>query len=350
MITTSDIQRHVEQQGFSLVGVLPVEKSRTAAAFESWVDDGMHGTMDWIAREDAVEKRKDPRKILKDAQSVITLGFSYTPQAVPQELLDDPSRGIIARYAWYDDYHKVLKKRLIRLGKSVHGQILEDGGPEYDWKAYVDTGPFLERDWANRAGLGFVGRNSMLINFQKGSYVFLAEILTAAPLPHIIEKPRGGCANCTSCVDKCPTQAIVADRTIDARRCIAYLTIELRESIPEEFRPLMKNRIFGCDICQEVCPWNGHAKAVDHEDYRVREDLIAPPLEQLLFFDDEAFNERFRGSPIRRAKRHGFMRNVAIALGNWGTADAERLLREIQQKDDSVLVQEHVEWALKQCK
>lgn len=349
-ISVEGLQSLIASEGFELFGVLPIGKSETYPALQKWIDAGMHADMDWMSREDAMEKREDPRNILSTAKYVITLAFNYAPYEISQELLDDPSRGIIARYALYDDYHKVIKKRLVRLGKALSVKV---GG--CDWKAYVDTGPFLEREWAERAGLGFTGRNSLLINNKLGSYLFLSEILVSAELPVIQYEKKGSCARCTNCMDKCPTGAIVADRTVDARKCISYLTIEHKGSIPEQFRPLMRNRIYGCDICQEVCPWNQNRGEQEKSDFKIREQLVAPKLEQLLIFDEDEFRERFAGSPIRRAKREGFMRNVSIALGNFGasahadSADAKQLLHIIQKHDDSAVVQEHVDWALKRC-
>ncbi len=345
MISKEQITALVQENGFDLHGVVPIGKSTTFTALETWLEKGMNGTMQWMSREDTVEKREDPHAILPNAQSVIVLAFNYTPPEIPEELLNDPSRGIIARYALYDDYHDIVGDKLKRIGEGI--ERAHDG--LMDWKAYVDTGPFLEREWAQRAGLGFIGKNSNLINYQVGSYLFLAEILVSIPLPTMKKEENGGCARCTNCITGCPTNAIVADKTVDARKCISYMTIEHKGEIPEWMRPLMKNRIYGCDICQEVCPWNQRKQdAVEKSDFLVRADLVAPKLESLLFFDDESFREKFTKSPIKRAKREGFMRNVSVALGNWKYADAMRLLEEIIEKDPSELVQEHARWGLRQ--
>ncbi|MFH1426382.1 MAG: tRNA epoxyqueuosine(34) reductase QueG [Candidatus Kerfeldbacteria bacterium] len=340
--TIQKAEQAVRQGGFDVFGVLPIGPSCTVPKLVEWIDAGMHGDMGWMAREDAVGKRANPAEILPNAQSIILLGFQYTPPPIPDELLNDPSRGIIARYALYDDYHDVVKKKLKVLAESLQQEL-----GAFDWKAYVDTGPFLEREWAERAGLGFVGRNSNLINFNVGSYLFLAEMIVSIDLPEWKgpdnKGARGSCANCRNCIEACPTKAIVADKTIDSNRCISYLTIEHKGVVPEELRPLMKNRIYGCDICQEVCPWNNKKNASDKPDFQIREDLVAPKLETLLFFDDESFRERFRKSPILRAKREGFMRNIAIALSNWGTEEANELLRVIKKNDPSELVRQHAE-------
>jgi epoxyqueuosine reductase len=336
-----DIAAYAQSLGFELTGCLRIHPSTTSDALHTWLEQGMQGTMDWMARPDAVQKREDPRVILPSAKSVIVLAYQYTPEQIPAELLNDPSRGIIARYALYDDYHKVVGDALETLAQELVRSV---GVKEY--RAYVDTGPILEREWAEAAGLGFTGRNANLINYQNGSYLFLCEILVDVELPEITRRKIGSCGTCHACGNACPTGAIVADRTIDARKCISYLTIEHRGSIPEWIRPLMKNRIYGCDICQEVCPWNGKPKAQQKPQFPVREDLVAPKLETLLHFDDESFRAQFAKSPIKRAKREGFMRNVSIALGNWGTHDAELLLRDIIARDQSPIVQEHAQWAL----
>jgi epoxyqueuosine reductase len=358
-----ELRRIVRSHGFQLFGMMPLGESQTFSHLVEWLDEGMEGAMDWMAREDAVEKRADPAAILPGSRSVMTLAFSYAPQnPIPDELLNDPSRGVIARYALYDDYHDVVKKKLIAIGREVSALLAESGvetnmidADALTWKAYVDTGPFLEREWAQRAGLGFIGRNANLINVTLGSYLFLSEILFTADLPEMKQELRGSCARCTNCVGKCPTGAIVADKTIDARKCISYQTIEQRGSIPEWIRPLMGNRIYGCDICQEVCPWNKNRKVETAGDFVVREDLVAPKFETLLFFDDASFAQRFRKSPIKRAKREGFMRNVAVGLGNWAArvdrddaAEAVRLLELMKRNESSALVQEHVDWALTQ--
>lgn len=338
-----DIGARAAVLGFELVGCLPIGKSTTTESLKQWLTAGMQGTMEWMARPDALAKRADPQLILPSAKSIIVMAYQYTPPMIPLHLLNDPSRGIIARYALYDDYHKVLEGKLAALAEQLRAQA-----GVVEWKAYVDTGPILEREWAEAAGLGFTGRNANLINYQKGSYLFLCELIVDVELPQMTQRKIGSCGTCHNCSKACPTGAIVDDRTIDARKCISYLTIEHRGSIPEWIRPLMKNRIYGCDICQEVCPWNSKPQAQHKPDFVVREDLVAPPLEVLLFFDDEAYRERFAKSPIKRAKREGFMRNVAIALGNWGTRDAQLLLRDMERRDPSLLVQEHVAWALSQ--
>jgi len=339
------ISRIIHEEGFELWGSIPIQKSHTFAALKTWVSEGMHAGMDWMAKEESILKREFPQRLMPDATTLLVLGYSYAPALISNELLNDPSRGIIARYALYDDYHNVLRKKCEHIAE----QLKKLCG-KCEWKAYVDTGPLLEREWAHCAGLGFVGRNSNIIHHRLGSYIFLAELLLNVELPVMQVASRGSCAQCTNCMRDCPTQAIVRNRCVDARRCISYLTIEERGSIPEWVRPLMKNRIYGCDMCQEVCPWNRIAQPQQKNDFRVREELVAPQLSTLLFFDDDAFRTHFHGSPIKRAKREGFMRNIAVALGNWGSKEAYQLLQKIIGQDPSPLVREHAKWAIRQCK
>lgn len=358
---TAVINRIAKQElGFSQVGIISAKPAVTFGAFSDWVDQGFHGTMDWMHSEGRKQKRQDVRNIMPSAKSIITLAYSYYTQDLPEEILQDPSRGIFARYTWGRDYHKVLKKKLLTL----IDRIQEEVGHTIEAKAYVDTGPLLERELAERAGLGFVGKNSMLINAAYGSYLFVCEVLIdqeCEPLTHrqpgsrarAESRPQtsqwGGCRNCTKCIDICPTKAIISPGVIDARKCISYLTIEHRTAIPEEFRSLMKNRIYGCDICQEICPWNQTASAKAHQSDWLEADiqLQAPKLADLAQLTEEDFFERFKGTPIMRVKRSGLLRNVAVALGNWGSSEAQPSLELLAQEDDA-LIREHAEWGLKQ--
>lgn len=336
-----EIESVVTRFGFDLFGIVPITKSRNAEQLDAWLAHGMYGNMEWMARESSVAKRKDPLQIMPEAKRLLVLAYQYTPPVIPVELLNDPSRGIIARYALYNDYHDLIENKI----ELLVGALQQQHG-EFSWKAYIDTGPILEREWATTAGLGFIGRNSNLINSRLGSYLFLAEVLVDTELPVTEQVVKRNCARCNSCRVKCPTQAIVQDKVIDARLCISYQTIESKACIPEELRPLLKNRIYGCDICQEVCPWNKNVAAQTKADFKVRPELIAPPLKSLLFFTDQEFHDFFRKSPIKRVKREGFMRNVSVALGNWGSAEAKVLLEQIIKNDPSDLVREHGSWGL----
>lgn len=335
-----------QELGFTSVAIIPAEPTTTFSQYSSWVDDGFYGSMEWMQAGERKQKRSDVRNIMPTAKSIITLSYSYYTADIPDIILNDPSRGIFARYAWGRDYHKVLEKKL----QIFISRLKELIGPSIKAKAYVDTGPVLERALAARAGLGFIGKNSMLINSALGSYLFIAEIIIdqeCEPLP--ARDNRGACRLCTKCIDKCPTQAIVKPFVIDARQCISYLTIENKGSIPEKLRPLLKNRIYGCDICQEVCPWNSTAKAKSHKSDWLEAELEqqAPKLTALAKLTDETFLARFQGTPITRVKRGGLLRNVAVALGNWGTNEAGEALTWLAQDKDS-LVREHASWGLKQ--
>lgn len=332
-----------EELGFSLVGITPAEPTTTFSKFSNWLAKDFQGTMQWIHTEGRKEKRADVRSVMPTAKTVITLAYSYYTQDIPPEILNDPSRGIFARYAWGRDYHKVLKKKLQQLIMRIQQEI----GHDIEAKAYVDTGPVLERALAERAGLGFIGKNSMLINSALGSYLFLSEIIIDQDCEPVTQKKRGGCRTCTKCIDICPTKAIVSPYVIDARKCISYLTIENRGPIPEDIRPLLKNRIYGCDICQEVCPWNSTPGSKSHHSDWLEADIEkqAPKLADLALLTDGTFLQRFQGSPIMRVKRTGLLRNVAVALGNWGVPEAVVSLEHLANDADP-LVQEHARWGL----
>ena len=323
-----------------MVGVTTANKRKTGKFLVDWVDNNMHATMEWMPR--STEDRLNPSRVLPNAKSIISLGMSYNVQDIAPELLNDPSRGIIARYALADDYHDVLLPYLEKLSDYLREHL-----PGVNTRYYVDTGPVLERDVAREAGLGHVGRNANLIHPKLGSFVFLAEILIDKELPETRGDGPGTCASCDRCMVACPTSAIVRERTIDANRCISFLTIENRGAIPEELRPLMKNRIYGCDICQEVCPWNKIAQKTRSKIFQLRPELIAPKLAELAQLTEDDFREKFRKSPIKRAKYHGFMRNVAVGLGNWKHNDARESLGYLSEHPHE-LVREHAAWGLAQ--
>jgi epoxyqueuosine reductase len=304
--------------------------------------------------------------VLPAAQSVVVVGLSYFVLDPPAELWRDPSRGRIARYAWGLDYHDVMLPRLRELGDFVE----QEAGRTVNRRIYVDTGPVLERDFAAQAGLGFIGKNTLLINPRIGSYLFLGEILVDVELDYDEPAPDGGasclidltglkdlsglgaskrlgtCGNCTRCLDICPTYAFPAPYILDSNRCISYLTIELKGSIAPELRPLMGNWIFGCDECQEICPWVRRYSQRTRESFLSYDpDWVAPKLIDLMKLDEAAFRARFKGTPILRAKRRGLLRNVAIALGNWGSPETLPVLEQALQ-DPEPLIQEHAAWAI----
>jgi epoxyqueuosine reductase len=291
--------------------------------------------------ERTVEKRTHPARVLEGVRSVIILAASYhlpgRPDAPP-----DPARGVIARYARHADYHDVLAPRLMELVTWLHE--LAGHGTRSLW--YLDTGPLLERDLAERAGVGFIGKHTNLIGRELGNWFFLGEILTTALLePDPPERNR--CGTCERCLKACPTMAITAPFQLDARRCISYLTIELKGAIPEELRGLMGRRIFGCDDCLEACPWNRFAREGRLMRSHRRDDLEQPELIELLGLDQQAFKKRFAGTPILRARRRGLLRNVCVALGNVGTSAALHALTRAAADPDA-LIAEHARWAIQQ--
>ncbi len=344
-LTAKDIADHGRRLGFDLVGIASPAPPTTIERYQTWLQSGLHGDMAYLARPDAVAKRADPSLILPGVRSVVVVGINYHTAPLPADLGDDPSRGIIARYARGDDYHDWLAARLELLAAYIQASNHEPVA----YRAYVDTGPILERELAARAGLGFVGKNTNLIVPGLGSWLFLGELLLTAELPTSTrDAHEGTCGDCTRCLDACPTGALVAPYLLDARRCISYLTIELKGAIPAELRPLAGNRIFGCDVCQEVCPWNRRfSRPTSEPAFRPRPGTSAPPLIDLLALDSDGFRRRFKDSPIARAKRRGLLRNVAVALGNWGDCAAVEPLTHAL-RDDEPLIRGHAAWALGQ--
>ena len=296
--------------------------------------------MAWLARN--ADRRTEPQQVLPEARSVVVLAASYSGEVKNLSKCGAAKTGEIARYARHDDYHDVLAGPLKELTRFI--DELGGAGTRSLW--YVDTGPILERDLAQRAGLGFIGKHTNLIGRKLGNWFFLAEILTTLELePDTPEKNR--CGTCTRCITACPTEAIVAPFQLDARRCISYLTIELKGSIPVEFRPAIGNRIYGCDDCLAACPWNKFASEGRLMKQHARTDLAAPDLLQLLALDDASFKQHFAGTPMLRTKRRGILRNVCVALGNVGEAGALPAL-ERAGRDPEPLIAEHARWAIEQ--
>ncbi len=333
---SQQIKARAYELGFDLVGMTSAAPLTHANRFRAWVLQGFAGEMAYLTRD--VDKRVDPRRVLPGAQSVIVLGINYhTPPDVPK---DAYGRGWIAQYAWGQDYHTVLGQKL----QALAAFIREREGAEVRARWYVDTGPILERELAWRAGLGWLGKNTNLINRHAGSWLFLGAILLDRELAYD-DPATAHCGTCTRCLIACPTGALVAPGVLDARRCISYLTIELRGPIPAELRPLMGTHIFGCDICQAVCPWNRKAPAASASAFRPRAGYAAPELVPLLGLSEEEFHARFRDSPIKRAKRRGFLRNVAVALGNLQDPRSIPALVTALH-DPEALVRAHAAWAL----
>ena len=338
---TDAIKAEAIRLGFDLVGVAPVRPSDHERLYREWIAAGRHGEMSYLARPDAMQNRLHPNPQFRSA---VVVALNYYHEAAD----GDVDRANIARYALGRDYHKTVKQKLMHLLRFTEQQV----GRELPLsRAYVDTGPVLERELAQRAGLGWFGRNTMLINPRRGSYFFLGSLLLEVELQEDAPFQEDHCGTCRNCLQACPTQALLGrDESgapiIDARRCISYLTIEQRGPIPRELRPLMGNRVFGCDICQEVCPWNGpkFVQVTRGKDFASRVDektsLIA-----LMQMDEAQWDEFSRGSAMRRPKRSGFLRNVAVALGNWGSSDAVPVLTAALS-DPEPLVRGHAVWAL----
>jgi epoxyqueuosine reductase len=341
------IQGEAHRVGFDLVGIAPATPAATVTQYQRWLENGFHGEMAYLARAEAITKREDLARVEPGVCSVVTVAANYHTVPLPAEARDDPSRGIVASYAWGKDYHDVLLARLRHLASSLPAAVRSEAGGRPGYRVYVDTGPILEREIAARAGLGFVGKNTNLIHPRLGSWLFLGELLLTVELPRPEQPPtQGNCGRCTRCLEACPTGALIAPYVLDARRCISYLTIELRGPIARELRPPIGHRIFGCDICQEVCPWNRRfARPTAEPAFQARPDTMAPALLDLMALDDRGFGQRFRGSPVKRAKRRGLLRNVAVALGNWGDpAAVPTLVRALD--DTEPLIRGHAAWAL----
>jgi epoxyqueuosine reductase len=324
--------------GFDSCRVAPVEPPNHAKEFREWLRDSAHGEMEYMRRGE--EKRADPQKILPGAKSIIVVALNYF-QGETLRRSQTAATGRIARYAWGHDYHDVIARKLNKLDKF----LAEFGGEQ---KCYVDTGPILERDHAARSGIGWHGKSTMLIDPRLGTWFFLAEILTTLELPRD-EPQRDRCGTCVRCITACPTGAITAPHRLDARRCISYLTIELKGSIPLEMRPLIGDRIFGCDDCLEACPWNRFAKLSRESAFAADRSTVGTSLCEYLLLSDNEFREMFRNSPIKRIKRRGFLRNVCVALGNVGTAQDLPALEQALT-DDEPLIVEHAAWAISQIK
>jgi epoxyqueuosine reductase len=332
------IQQRARELGFDDCRVAPAAPPGTGSHFQRWLAEQRHGEMAYLERNS--NKRVDPQKVLPGAQSIISLSVAYAGQTPRPPA--PPSSGLVARYARFADYHHVIGEKL----RSLAAFVDEFGSQGTRSLWYVDTGPFLERDLAQRAGLGFIGKHTNLISRRLGNWIFLSEIITTLPL--VADEPeKNRCGSCTRCLDACPTNAITAPFQLDARKCISYLTIELKGPIPVELRPAIGNRIYGCDDCLAVCPWNRFAQDGAMMAAHARADLAAPDLLELLALDEPAFKRRFAGTPILRAKRRGLLRNVCVALGNTGDASALPAL-DHAARDPEPLIAEHARWAVEQ--
>jgi len=331
--------------GFPQLAVTGIDLGEHETHLLNWLDKNYHGTMDYMARHGV--KRSRPDELEPGTLRVISVRMDYFPPdaASIQKVLRDPALGFISRYATGRDYHKLIRKRLQKLVDKIQQEI----GP-IGYRVFTDSAPVLERAIAENAGLGWIGKHTCLINRSVGSWFFLGEIYTDLPLPTNETKSKNHCGNCSACIDICPTQAIIAPHQLDARRCISYLTIELKSAIPVEFRKTIGNRIYGCDDCQLVCPWNRFSKPSDEKDFKVRHALDSPNLLSLFDWTENEFLEKMQGSPIRRIGYMQWIRNIAVAIGNitpTNQTHCERLLQILSNKRPHVtpLVQEHIDWA-----
>jgi epoxyqueuosine reductase len=334
------IRRRALALGFDDCRFTTAHPPDSAARFQEWLARGQHGEMEYLARN--AHKRIDPQQILPGANSIVCLAVSYLhEEGMPRARGQGPA-GLIARYARYADYHQALAERLQQLTAFVN----QLGGQATRSLWYVDTGPLLERDLAQRAGLGFIGKHTNLISRRLGNWVFLCEIITTLELePDVPEKNR--CGSCTRCLAACPTAAITAPFQLDARRCISYLTIELKGPIPPGLRPAIGNRIYGCDDCLAACPWNRFAREGQMMKAHARPALASPDLLELLGLDESGFKRRFADTPMLRTRRRGLLRNVCVALGNVGDQTALPALQKAAA-DPEPLIADHASWAIEQ--
>jgi epoxyqueuosine reductase len=326
--------------GFDALGVTAIDIPEDERHLLRWLDEGFHGDMGYMQRHAGLRGR--PEELLPGTVRVVSVRMDYWPgeARAAEEVLADPTLGYISRYALGRDYHKVLRRSLARLAAELAERI-----GSFGYRVCVDSAPVLEKAHARNAGLGWIGKHTNLIARDAGSWFFLGEILTDLPLP-VDERASAHCGTCQACIPACPTGAIVAPFRLDARRCISYLTIEHHGGIPEELRPAIGNRIYGCDDCQLVCPWNKFSRAAAHPDFKVRHALDAPSLPELFSWTAEEFEQRMRGSAIHRLGYERWSRNIAVALGNAPTSDAVVSALKARRDDASQLVREHVAWAL----
>ncbi len=349
----TNVRRWARELGFQQLGVTGIDLAEHEQWLRQWLDAGYQGDMHWMGHHG--NKRSRPEELVPGTVRVLSLRMDYfgehnarlgdagTQSNLALDVLADPERAYISRYTLGRDYHKLVRKRLATLAKRIEQAV--DGGR---YRAFVDSAPVLERAVAEAAGLGWIAKNTMLINSEAGSWFFLGEIYTDLPLPLDQPQQEKHCGTCTACLDICPTQAFVGPYRLDARRCISYLTIELDGSIPEDLRPLMGNRVFGCDDCQLVCPWNKFAQPTTETDFKPRHQLDDIALVALFGWDEDTWLSRTEGSALRRIGHVRWLRNLAVALGNAPTSEAVLTALMSRREHTSALVREHVSWALAQ--
>jgi epoxyqueuosine reductase len=335
-----DLAARARELGFDKLGVAGIDLDADERHFTSWLAAGFHGEMSYMERHGL--KRSRPAELMPGCLRVVSVRMNYWPREAqePWSTLDDASEGYISRYALGRDYHKVMRRALAQLAEDLQTRI-----GAFGYRVCVDSAPVLEKALARAAGLGWIGKHTNLLARDAGSWFFLGELLTDVPLP-VDTAASSHCGTCDACITVCPTRAIVAPYRLDARRCIAYLTIENKGTIPEEFRAAIGNRIYGCDDCQLVCPWNKFARDASHPDFKVRHGLDAPQLTDLFTWTEREFDERMQGSAIYRIGYERWLRNIAVALGNAPSSPAVIDSLRRRREDSSALVREHVAWAL----
>ncbi len=337
-----NIKRWGSELGFDYIGITDIELSKHQAYLEKWLEKGMHGEMHYMHKHGS--KRSHPEELVEGTQRVISVRLDYAPENIRQaeDVLLDNNVGYISRYALGRDYHKVIRAKLKKLAQKINQEI-----GDYRYRAFTDSAPVLEKALAEKAGSGWIGKHSNLIDSKTGSWFFIAELFVDLPLP--IDQPaRNYCGSCTNCIDLCPTKAIVGPYQVDARLCISYLTIELKDSIPIELRSKIGNRIYGCDDCQLVCPWNKFAQVTKEPDFTPRSALTDKNLIELFSWSEQDFLDNTEGTAIRRIGYDAWLRNIAVALGNAQTSAKVISALRSRLTTCSEMVKEHIEWALHQ--
>lgn len=337
----TQIEQWAYELGFSGFGVSDTDLSAHEEAFQQWLDNGYHGAMDYMSRHGMMRAR--PQELLPGTLRVITVRLDYMPpDALIVSTMKEPTNAYVSRYATGRDYHKMMRNRLKKLGQKIEAEV--EG---FNGRPFVDSAPIMERQLADKSGLGWTGKHSLIINEKSGSFFFLGELLVNIPLP-VTNPVQEQCGSCVACMTICPTQAIVEPYVVDGSRCLSYITIEKFGEIPLEFREAMGNRIYGCDDCQLICPWNKFTQASSEDDFKPRKDLHSPQLLTLFSWDEASFLKRTEGSPIRRIGHERWQRNIAVALGN--APYSEQIVEALENKRglSTELVQEHIDWALAQ--
>lgn len=347
-VLAEEIKAWGQALGFQQTGVSDLAINQHRKYLQRWLDKGYHGEMEWMRKHQAL--RNDPKLVVEGALRVICFRMDYFPAETNTiKLLNDTRKAYLSRYALGRDYHKVLRKRLSKLAKriEIRGEELKIEN-RIKQRPFVDSAPILEKAYAEKAGLGWIGKNTLLLNRKAGSWFFLGELITNLPLPIDTASTSSHCGSCNACMDVCPTKAFVAPYQLDARRCISYLTIELKGSIPEEFRKPMGNRVFGCDDCQLVCPWNKFSKPSLEPDFSPRHGLDNADLLTLFLWTENEFLDKTAGSPIRRIGYERWSRNLAVALGNSSPSSRTLAALNKRREQSSLLVREHIDWAIHQ--